>query len=160
MARPQDESSFMRIVLEVWLVLWAVGLGLRWLPYARLRRLVDQIAPRLHSWRTTPAPADFPAQVVRALIVVQQRRGQTVSCLHEALTVYWLLRRRRLDAHLHIGVAKTIDERLIAHAWVESAGRIVSVDTASPAHYTPLVSSKQGEYYAGHFLSHRRHLPV
>jgi hypothetical protein len=47
------------------------------------------------------------------------------SCLTEALTVQLLFWRRGYPADLRIGVAKQQNGKLIAHAWVESDGKVV-----------------------------------
>jgi len=63
------------------------------------------------------------------------------SCLTQALAAHLLLCRRGLTPQLHIGVAKDQRDRLIAHAWVESEGRIV-VGGTDLQRYTPLLVLK------------------
>lgn len=41
------------------------------------------------------------------------------SCLRQAAALAWLLRRRGVETHLRIGVARE-GEKLVAHSWVES----------------------------------------
>jgi len=43
------------------------------------------------------------------------------TCLRQSLVVWFLLRRRGLPAELRIG-ARKVEDRLEAHAWVESNG--------------------------------------
>jgi hypothetical protein len=54
-----------------------------------------------------------------------QRVIPRATCLPQAIAAESLLTRGGLPAHLQIGVKKTSDGRLTAHAWVESDGRIV-----------------------------------
>ncbi len=44
------------------------------------------------------------------------------SCLPRSVTLQWLLRRRRMEADLRIGVRK-VESGIEAHAWVEHRGR-------------------------------------
>ncbi len=46
-------------------------------------------------------------------------------CLERSLTLWWLLRRRRIPVELRIGVRKS-ERDLEAHAWVELDGRTVN----------------------------------
>jgi len=50
------------------------------------------------------------------------------TCLPQALAAESLLTRGGLPAVLQIGIMKTADGKLAAHAWVESDGRIVVGD--------------------------------
>ena len=54
-----------------------------------------------------------------------QRIIPRATCLPQAIAAEALLTRGGLPADLRIGVKKTSDGKLAAHAWVESNGRIV-----------------------------------
>ena len=54
-----------------------------------------------------------------------QRVIPRATCLPQAIAAEALLTRGGLPADLRIGVKKTPDGKLTAHAWVESSGRIV-----------------------------------
>jgi hypothetical protein len=47
------------------------------------------------------------------------------TCLTEALTAQYLVRRRGGDAELRLGVAVDAVKPFAAHAWLEAAGRII-----------------------------------
>ncbi len=47
------------------------------------------------------------------------------SCLAESLALWWLLRRKGIDANLKIGV-RTLTGVFESHAWVECAGRVLN----------------------------------
>ena len=53
---------------------------------------------------------------------VARRWPGEALCLQRSLVLLWLLRRRRIDAELRVGVRRT-EGGLIAHAWVESDGK-------------------------------------
>jgi len=61
-----------------------------------------------------------------------------VRCLHEALAGTLMLRRRHLPAMLMLGVRRSDDGVLIAHAWVMSDG--IDVLGSTPRPFVPIVS--------------------
>ena len=61
-------------------------------------------------------------------VEVASRYVPFATCLTRALAVQMLFTREGYPAHLCIGVAKSKEYRLEAHAWVESEGRIVTGD--------------------------------
>lgn len=57
-------------------------------------------------------------------------------CLTQALVLQYLLLRRGDDsAELHIGVTKSDEEELQAHAWIERDGRVLIGGTNAPKKY-------------------------
>ena len=67
----------------------------------------------------------------------------TKPCLTQALAAQRILRQEGIDSALRIGVAKDGQE-LLAHAWLERAGRVVIGGGASRARYKPLEPAQQG----------------
>lgn len=49
----------------------------------------------------------------------------SITCLPQAIATQVLLARRGYPAFIHLGVAKGMEERIEAHAWVECQGRVV-----------------------------------
>ena len=62
---------------------------------------------------------------VRWAIANARRVVPRATCLPQAIAAEALLTRGGLTADLQIGVMKTPEGKLLAHAWVESDGRIV-----------------------------------
>ena len=58
-------------------------------------------------------------------------------CLTQALAAQLLLKRQGYPASLRIGVSRTAEKQLQAHAWVESKDRVV-VGAGELSRYTPL----------------------
>jgi hypothetical protein len=56
-------------------------------------------------------------------------------CLTQALVLKYLYDRRGFPATLRIGVKKSDDNKLLAHAWVESNGQVVIGGSTSPDEY-------------------------
>lgn len=116
---PEQESFFLALVL---LPITALALRLM-----GLRRAQAVMA------RLTPAPVRSPeghesirhqqafatARLVKAAANHGLYRG---NCLKQSLALWWLLRLRRMECDLRIGVSKTA-AGMEAHAWVECGGR-------------------------------------
>ena len=76
-------------------------------------------------------------------VVVASRYIPFTKCLAQAIVTQILFARYGYTAQLHIGVAKDGRERLKAHAWVESQGRIVIGDLKDISRYSQLPSLKR-----------------
>lgn len=79
-----------------------------------------------HSQRSEPHSASdnelAAAQRTAELAAIAGLRGPfSATCLRQALAVYWMLRRRNLQPHLRLGVAR-IGPTPTMHAWVELSG--------------------------------------
>ena len=72
-----------------------------------------------------PGQAPIPGGRIAYLINAAANRIPRTTCLPRALVAQILLRRHGHHAELHIGVAKDPSGSFQAHAWVESAGRII-----------------------------------
>jgi len=123
-----DRSLLVRSVMLVGaarVALWA-------LPFNLVRRLLSRPA------RRSSAPYPTTERIGWA-ISVAKRFVPYGNCLPQALAAESLLRRSGYPVELRIGVAKTDQGRLEAHAWVESGGRLVVGDlTQGLDTYTPL----------------------
>ena len=124
------------ILIKAVLLLWAVRLGLWVLPFRVVERLADWAGH-------TPAPLrgsgssslDRTAWAVAAA----SRYVPHATCLVQALAARVLLKRAGLPSSLHIGVARSNEGQLQAHAWVESQDRIV-IGQSDVRRYTPLLA--------------------
>ena len=81
--------------------------------------------------------ADRILEAVRTATRYYFRRR--LDCLPRSLTIYLLLRRRRMPASLHIGVKRY---PFGAHAWVECSGEVLDDSAKTWRHepYTPIMS--------------------
>ena len=123
-----------RLLVTAALLQAAIRLGLALLPYRKVSGLVDRLArvrPRRHL-----APSVSPERIARSVT----RASSAVpgaTCLPQALAAKVLLERGGHPARVRVGIGRTEGARLLAHAWVESEGRIV-VGGTDLARYTPL----------------------
>ncbi len=127
------------VFFPAWLMLLVVDLGLRVLPFPRVRKLVasSKQPGRAASQR------DVRLELCRLewLVDIAARNHlYPMTCLRQALTLQWLLARRGVAADLRIGVRKQAGA-LEAHAWVECAGQAIrSAETVDV--FAPLVGVK------------------
>jgi Transglutaminase-like superfamily len=121
------------LLIKAALLLGAIRIGLRLLPFQTLKQLLDsasksRVANQLSSdriaWAVTAA----------SRYVVGDR-----PCLTQALAAQLLLKRRGYPASLRIGVARKGGGELQAHAWVESEDRVV-VGGGELSRYTRLAA--------------------
>lgn len=141
------------LLVEAAWILRAVHWGLRWVRWPRLQHLLRWSAGVTRVWRASPRTRDPEANILWAIGAAGRRGGFAASCLEEALSVQWMLRRRRVETRVRIGVIKHSTDTLLGHAWAEREGRVVSVDPISPAHYTVLngtLDDQFDELHRGH----------
>jgi hypothetical protein len=115
-------------------VLWlgAARIALWLLPFRVVRRLLARAA------RPASRPG-APTDRITWAMGIAQRFVPRATCLPQALAAEALLTRGGHPAELRIGVIKTDEGRLEAHAWVESGGRIIVGELHQGlSHYTPL----------------------
>jgi hypothetical protein len=122
------------LLLQAWLLLWGIRLGLWLLPFRTLRPLLaGTTKPERPPGAGRPAAARIGWSVHAASQYVP-----AATCLAQALAAQTLCRRHGHPAVLRLGVAKGDRGQFKAHAWVISHGRIIIGGRHSPAHFTPL----------------------
>jgi len=111
-----------------------VRVALSIVPLRRLTRALRRVAAWLPQWgRSTP---QYRLRAAWAVHAVGRRLLPERPCLTQALVLQYLLLRRGDDtAELHIGVTKSEDEGLQAHAWVERDSQVLIGGTNAPARY-------------------------
>jgi Transglutaminase-like superfamily len=111
-----------RLLLAASLLQAGIGLGLMVLPYRKVRSLADRLAG-MGSRRLSVRPASVDRI---ALAVTRSARSVPgATCLTQALAARVLLERRGHPARVRVGITRTENADLLAHAWVESGGRVV-----------------------------------
>ncbi len=122
-----------RLLLQAWLWLGAIRLGMWVLPASRQGRFVA----RLGQGKTKGRGLDsvMADRIVRAVSTASGYVPRA-TCLAQALAAQVLLKQRNLPATLQIGVARDGEGKLQAHAWLESGGRVLMGGTDTV--YIPL----------------------
>ena len=127
----QDQLLLLKSVV----LLVAIGAGLKLLPFQTLRRLLMLVTPTVDSRRE--ADPKLILRISWAIETISQYLP-SLTCLPKALTTHLLLSRIGQPASLRIGVAKSLEGKLQAHAWVESNGCIVIGKISTLDRYTVL----------------------
>lgn len=115
-------STDRRLLIKSAFLLGVIRLGLSLLPLKTLLGLVRGVKHE----RTGVSSADnISSDRIAWAVIVASRYVPFATCLTRAMVVQMLFAQEGYPAHLRIGVAKSEEDRLEAHAWVESQGRIV-----------------------------------
>lgn len=124
------------LLLEAFVGLPLVALALR---VSSLRRVVTMLGWSLP--RSLPYDDETRARRAADLVDVAARRGlYPGNCLSRSVTLWWLLGRRGIANTLRIGVRRE-GPVLLAHAWVERAGRPLNDSEAVCARYAAFEGS-------------------
>lgn len=126
-----------QLVLKSMFWLTLITIGLRVLSFQTLWCFLTGLALRFNKLDQTDQPTI--EQITWAIRAASQY-VPTASCLPQALVGQLLLKQNGYPAHLQIGVTKSKDGRLEAHAWVVSQGQIVTGKTINLSRYTSLPS--------------------
>lgn len=129
------------LLVSAVLLLGVIRLGLWLLPFQTWRRLLVSSTEKTPELKT--AEQASLNRVVWA-VTVASRYMPGVKCLARALATKVLLAHQGYISELRIGVAKTEEGQLQAHAWVESEGRIVIGGLRDLSCYTPLPLQERG----------------
>ncbi|NEQ84588.1 MAG: lasso peptide biosynthesis B2 protein [Moorea sp. SIO2I5] len=132
-----------QLVINTFILLGLIRLGLWLLPFQTLRRLVAKISqpsPLAQGVNQTNL-----SKIVGAVNISSRYMPGGVKCLARALTTQVLMSRCGYSPQLRIGVAKGEGGKLEAHAWVENQGQVVIGYLRDLSRFTPLPSFKGGK---------------
>lgn len=129
------------LVLAAIPLLVAIRLGLALLPLEKLLHTLTRVA------KAFPARGPTKRNSVDRKIRAIEKIGKYVlgdgPCLSQALAVQFIMDRHGQPSELCIGVAKDEYGKLIAHAWIESDGRVLIGESGTTLEdYTRLPSLK------------------
>lgn len=115
----KPREAALRARMAVWVVLVSIVARLTSLPRAQ-----KMVSSRV---RSTPAGADIPAQLARAIdsvlgidLFVFRR-----SCWKRAMVLHRFLALNGIDSRINFGVRKAVDGTVDGHAWLEHQGRVL-----------------------------------
>lgn len=126
------------LLLKTVILLGLVRLGLWLLPFSTLRQLLDKI--RQLSSKSLKATQIEISQIVWAVDLSSRYCFGEVKCLAKALTTQILMSSYGYCSQLQIGVAKSKQGNLEAHAWVENEGKVLVGHLPDLCRFTPLTS--------------------
>lgn len=139
-----------KILLTTSMLIAAIRLGLWLLPFKRLLALLDEISHLSRSSQIS-AKGISTRQIstkkisVRKIVwsvnsVSHYIPGMKCKCLARALTTQVLMKRYGHTPKLQMGVAKTGEGKLEAHAWVEFQGIVIIGNLPDLSRFLPLPS--------------------
>ncbi|OLT60718.1 lasso peptide biosynthesis B2 protein [Moorena bouillonii] len=132
-----------QLVINTFILLGLIRLGLWLLPFQTLRRLIAKISqPSLQAQGVNQTNL---SKIVGAVNLSSRYMPGGVKCLARALTTQVLMSRCGYSPQLRIGVAKGEGGKLEAHAWVENQGQVVIGYLKDLSRFTPLPSFKGGK---------------
>ena len=125
-----------RLLIKAALLLEAIKLGMRLLPFQALRRLISIVA----NAPARPRCADhfFAERVAWAVAMASRHTPGVKTCLAQALATQVLLTRRGYPAFLHNGVVRGEQKQFEAHAWVVTEEGKVVIGESELGRYAPL----------------------
>jgi len=111
-----------RLLVRTAILMPVFRLALWLLPFRQVAALAEHDRTRL------PEPgACHPDRIAWAIRAVS-RYVPKATCLVQALTAKVLLENSGFPTLLHIGVARSEQDRFEAHAWVETQGKVITGD--------------------------------
>lgn len=113
----------------------AVRLGLWLIPLQTLSRMLAKITP---SSTNVHIKSQGVIDRVGWAVTTSSQYVPAATCLTQALATQVLLGRSGHESHLRIGIARTREGRLEAHAWVESEEKVVIGNVKDLSRYTSL----------------------
>jgi hypothetical protein len=130
-------SAFERgIVLEATGGLLATWTGLRLVGFRRWERVLAVFTPSATTTGLAQGASESALVIARMQKAAARNLFFRANCLEQSLVLWWLLRRRGIDAVLRIGARKD-SERFEAHAWVELNSRVLNDASAEHRHFVP-----------------------
>jgi hypothetical protein len=127
-----------RLLAQATVLLVLVRIGVGRLPFTTLRRLA---MGRRRSIRAARPDQAWTNMVVWAVDAADRRMPGQATCLTRALTVQAMLARAGNASRLQVGVIRSVEGKLEAHAWVECDGRVLVGGSPSEVErFTPLAA--------------------
>lgn len=128
-----------RLLLRAGWLLSVTAIILQLIPYASVQRWLARPIP---SPGASGSTSRHSMERIIWSVVTASRFVPGTTCLTQALVCARMLHREGHVAELHFGVAKERGNGILAHAWLESGGRIVLGGTSEAQHYTHLRSQE------------------
>ena len=126
------------IVLEAAGGLLATWLGLRLVGFRRWKSVLAWLVPSVNTdgRKQTASQRESAELIARMAAAAARNVFFGTNCLEQSLVLWWLLRRRGIDAALRIGARKD-SERFEAHAWVALDSQVLNDAAAEHRHFVP-----------------------
>jgi hypothetical protein len=127
MRRSDGRTQFAMLCAEAWLLVPLFAMALRLAPGRVMRRMRHTTAANL---RPSCGPTAVAMAINEAATLLP---GRLTTCLPRSCAAHVMLARRGVTSHLRIGVVRTPDGGVHAHAWLEAEGVDIGLDPSSPS---------------------------
>ena len=129
-------------LIQAWVLSLAIDLGLRWLPFRKVRGFVENAARPADRRRETE-PTEAIERTAWLVQIAGRHHLYPMGCLRRTLALQWLLSRSGICADLRIGVERS-EAGLVAHAWLEYQGQPIGQLEGIEGHFLPLAAVEAG----------------
>jgi Transglutaminase-like superfamily len=132
MRRSDRQLRIVTLYVEAWVLMPVFAVAWRLSPGLVMRRMRQADGPAKagpHILKT----ADVAVAIDTAAARLPER---VTTCLPRACAAHVMLARRGMESRLRIGVARTLQGGVTAHAWIEAGGIQIGLDAASPSFAT------------------------
>ncbi len=114
-----------QILIASSVLLPLVALSLKLVGFKRTQVFIgDPISIHAKAFSPKPKMPVLARKIARMVLVAAKHGFHRSSCLEKSLVLWWLLKRKGIDAQLRIGVQKE-DSVFAAHAWLELDGKVL-----------------------------------
>jgi hypothetical protein len=111
-------------LFQAWVFLSLVSIGLRFGGFPKVKKTLERLAP-IPDVAISLDSVSTGRGLAPLIAAAAARNPFNPTCLPRSLTLWWMLRRRRMDCQLRLGVRKA-DAGVEAHAWVEARGQVLN----------------------------------
>jgi len=111
------------LVCKAFILLSLIRVGLWLIPFRRLNPLIQWAIAKMH--QREPSSAISVNEVIWAIEAATYHFPGNPKCLARALATRILLQNYGYSCELRIGVAKSAINGFVAHAWIESSGKVL-----------------------------------
>jgi hypothetical protein len=115
-------TAAQRLLFSTTVLVGAIRICLWLLPFQTVRRALARMERSTHR---PPISDRVSTDEIIWAVNAASRFLPSITCLAQALAAQTLLGRQGCHVDLRIGVARGVQGRLDAHAWLESGGRVV-----------------------------------
>ena len=122
------------LLVKATVILLLTKASLLTLTFPQLKKMYARI---LHVKKPGTYPEEYVAAAAWAVRAIAYRLPFGLTCLPQALTLKYLLRRDP-NMPLHIGVQTAASQGFQAHAWIEKDGHVIIGDWPEETNYQPI----------------------
>jgi Transglutaminase-like superfamily len=110
-----------RLLVKAGLVLPLIGITLRLIGFAKCQSVLSYLVRPRAGKPASQESLDWARSIGRLIRIAGESSVFRATCLPQSILLWSLMRHEGVEAAIRVGVRKA-DDRVTAHAWVESGG--------------------------------------